>query len=274
MATLEVELNAEKIAAARAQLESMVQQFGFVEPDRGNLEDPSIIWRHSKPDYSVANLAFFNGKTQNHAAGSLEMIVENLVKTWEMEASHKKDIEQWTTIASPEYTFQTNGGRVFTGREASIVGNYNALLDGVTNKELYDSSVEDFDSSHAKFRTIFPGGFPWELLSVFSGPPKVAFSWRHWAHATGTYKGNEAKGDLVELYGFLIATVNESLKITSLEVFYKPQEFLEALEGKRPFSDLARGGSVVGTGCPFMASAAVLVICVQTLNQHLQCVQV
>ena len=30
----------------------------------------------------------------NHAAGSLEELVENLVKTWEMEATHKTDFEQ------------------------------------------------------------------------------------------------------------------------------------------------------------------------------------
>jgi len=36
-------------------------------------------------------LALHPGKTKNHAAGSLELIVENLVKTWEMatwELSH------------------------------------------------------------------------------------------------------------------------------------------------------------------------------------------
>ena len=33
----------------------------------------------------------FQGKTKNHPVGSLEMIVENLVKTWEMERSHKLD---------------------------------------------------------------------------------------------------------------------------------------------------------------------------------------
>ena len=27
--------------------------------------------------------------------------------------------------------------------------------------------------------------FPWELLEVFSGPPKVAFTWRHWGELLG-----------------------------------------------------------------------------------------
>ena len=37
---------------------------------------------------------FIQGKTMNHPPGSLEEIVENLVKTWEMEASHKINFSQ------------------------------------------------------------------------------------------------------------------------------------------------------------------------------------
>ena len=33
--------------------------------------------------------------------------------------------------------------------------------------------------------------FPWEVLEVFTGPPVVAFTWRHWGHFTGEYKGNK-----------------------------------------------------------------------------------
>ena len=51
-----------------------------------------IVWRFgAPPDYTVANYAFATGKTKAHAPGSLEMIVENLVKTWEMERSHKSE---------------------------------------------------------------------------------------------------------------------------------------------------------------------------------------
>ena len=62
--------------------------------------------------------------------GSLEEIVENLVKTWEMEASHKKNISQWTTIDHGNYCMQTNGGEVLDGVKAFEIGNYNALLKG------------------------------------------------------------------------------------------------------------------------------------------------
>ena len=47
-------------------------------------------WIHGKPDYSVVNLEYLKNRSQSHADGSLEKIVENLVKTWEMETQHKE----------------------------------------------------------------------------------------------------------------------------------------------------------------------------------------
>ena len=62
--------------------------------------------------------------------GSLEEVVENLVKTWEMESSHKMNISQWTTIDHGNYKVQSNGGEVLDGVKAFEIGNYNALLKG------------------------------------------------------------------------------------------------------------------------------------------------
>ena len=36
----------------RAHLENLKREYGFKEPDRGDLEDPDILWRSGKPDYS------------------------------------------------------------------------------------------------------------------------------------------------------------------------------------------------------------------------------
>ena len=59
----------------------------------------------------------------------MEEVVENLVKTWEFEASHKLDMEQWTTVSSPsEYCVTANGGAVIQGKDAKEMGNYNALM--------------------------------------------------------------------------------------------------------------------------------------------------
>lgn len=96
-----------------------------------------------------------------------------------MEASHKKNTSQWSTIVHDKYNVQTNGGRKFDLEEASTRGNYNVLMDDV-DPALYDASSEDFESSHELFRNAFNGSFPWEVLKVFVGPPNLAFSFRHW----------------------------------------------------------------------------------------------
>ena len=68
---------------------------GWKEPDRSHMDDENIKWRFGgPPDYTLANLEYMKGKTRHHEEGSLEIIVENLVKTWEMERSHKVDEKQ------------------------------------------------------------------------------------------------------------------------------------------------------------------------------------
>jgi hypothetical protein len=59
-------------------------------PERKYLDDePDHVWRNGKPDYTVVNQAYLSGKTRNWVAGSLEAVVESVVKTLEMEISHK-----------------------------------------------------------------------------------------------------------------------------------------------------------------------------------------
>eukprot|EP01025_Chloroclados_australasicus_P019431 TRINITY_DN2059_c0_g1_i1.p1 TRINITY_DN2059_c0_g1~~TRINITY_DN2059_c0_g1_i1.p1 ORF type:complete len:310 (+),score=33.43 TRINITY_DN2059_c0_g1_i1:106-1035(+) len=233
--------------AALKELESLQSKYGYIQPERGNLDDSTIVWRHGKPDYTTANLTYLLGKTRNHAPGSLEHVVENLVKTWEMEASHKADLSQWTTIKADEYHVQANGKTRYGPEEAKKVGNYNVLLDGCP-AHLYDNTKEDFESSHGAFRQAFPNGFPWELLEVYSGPPRVTFSWRHWAEFEGSYKENHGKGEVVELFGFAVVDVNTDLKITNLEVYYNPVEFLQVLEGLVSVEDVKTPFKI---HCPF-----------------------
>lgn len=216
---------------ASEELARMLETPGNVEPVRSFLDDPKTEWRHGKPDYTLANLAFLKGKCQNHVKDSLEMIVENAVKTWEMEASHKPNTSQWKTVVHEEYNVQTNGGRAFDLKEASTKGNYNVLMDHV-DKCLYNADNEDFNSSHRMFQSAFQTAFPWEVLVVYAGPPDILFSWRHWGEFTGEYKGNKGDGELIEMTGFAMVSVTESLKITDLKVFYKPEDFLRRLSGQ------------------------------------------
>ena len=62
-------------------------------PVRSYMDDPNIKWRHGKPDYTVVNTKFLKEKSQNHKTGSIEKLVEDLVKSWEMESTHKVDLK-------------------------------------------------------------------------------------------------------------------------------------------------------------------------------------
>ena len=66
----------------------------------------------------------------------MEEVVENLVKTWEYEASHKADLGQWKTIDHENYGIQTNGGPLVAGEKAAEIGNYNALM---ISSEIYQN---------------------------------------------------------------------------------------------------------------------------------------
>ena len=214
-----------KMSEARKELREFLSK-GFIEPNRGNLDEQK--WKSAKPDYTLANLAYFKGKSKNHKEGSLEKIVEDLVKTWEMEATHKT-LENWTTINLEKYCTQSNGGKIFSGKESSELGNYNWLLSGC-RKDLYDADAHTFESSHQVFKGAFLDGFPWEVIDVFSPPPFVCFSWRHWATYNGTYKGKKGNDSVVNMCGFASASLDENLKICDLKIYYKPEEFLQVLE--------------------------------------------
>jgi hypothetical protein len=76
-----------ELEMVKVKLENIKKEFGLKEPDRSFMEDlPDYTWRFGgKPDYSLTNYKYLTGRTKQHPEGSLAMIVENLVKTWEME---------------------------------------------------------------------------------------------------------------------------------------------------------------------------------------------
>lgn len=125
------------------------------------------------------------GKTQSHAAGSLEQLVENLVKNWEVEASFKPRLQDWRTIDPANYTFAINGGPPQSAEHMLKVGTYNAII---APNEYYSPENSDFASSHKTFKRMMPT-FAWEVIEVYSGPPKVAFKWRHWGVMKQDYVG-------------------------------------------------------------------------------------
>lgn len=118
----------------------------------------------------------------NHTAGSLQELVENVVKNWEIEASYKPNPQEWRTINPQKYQFRLNGGPPQPAEAMAKIGTYNALIE--PNK-YYSPEHMDFSTSHKTFKRMMPT-FAWEVLDVYSGPPKVAFKWRHW----GTFQGD------------------------------------------------------------------------------------
>lgn len=80
-------LTRDELDAVKVELERIKKEYGLKEPDRSFMDDiPESNWRFGgRPDYSLTNYKYITERTKQHAEGSLEMVVENLVKTWEME---------------------------------------------------------------------------------------------------------------------------------------------------------------------------------------------
>ena len=209
------------------------------------MHDPNIKWRFGgKPDYSLTNLLYLKQRYKEHPEDSLEKAVENLVKTWEMERSHKVDASEHKSVDTEKFTISANGGKTYGNEEANLAGNYNVLLDSCP---LW--SKTSWEKSHDLFHTAF-AAFPWEVLEVYSGPPKVAFSWRHWAHFTGTFESNQGKGELVEMFGFGTATVNDSLQLCDVEMYYNAADFMKVIRGEKQVTETNLSYST-GAKCPF-----------------------
>lgn len=241
----------------KKELEEIKSKYNLKEPERSFMDGDDIKWRYGgAPDYSLTNMLFLKGRTTQHAEGSLELIVENLVKTWEMERSHKVDPQQHQSVDPSTFTIAANGWKKFNNDEANMVGNYNVLMAGCP-ATVWDADNIGWEQSHEKFHDAF-AAFPWEVLEVFSGPPSVAFSWRHWATFTGTYAGNQGKVELVELFGFGVATVNDKLQLVDVYIYYKPEQFIKVLKGELPVESLKNAQTIMGLAvagaCPHLAS--------------------
>ena len=186
-----------------------------------------VEWRYGKPpDYTKSNENLAKESTHRHLEGSLEEIVQNLVRTFEMEVSFKTDPQKWLSIVNDKFRMSSNGGPAYTASDVAFSGTYNLFI---SDTEHYQASEETFESSGKLFHTAFPNGFLWEVLEVFSSPPKVAFKWRHWGTFSGAYKDYTPTLDVVEIVGMSIAYVTDDLKILSVEHFFDNSLFLKKL---------------------------------------------
>ncbi|CAG8572268.1 1763_t:CDS:2, partial [Acaulospora colombiana] len=197
--------------------------------DKNAVLKDKVDWLHGKaPDYTRANTLYEKERSKIHEAGSLEDLVTNLVKNWEKEASHKIKAEQWRTIDHKVYKFSTNGGPWSTAEDMLRIGTYNALIG---ESEFYSASRLNFEESHNVFRNSLTSGFAWEVIEVFSGPPR-------WGTMSGALRCPIRNGETlvaeptnqaVEIYGITVAALSDKYQITSLETFYDPADLINQM---------------------------------------------
>ncbi|KAI9759475.1 MAG: hypothetical protein M4579_002315 [Chaenotheca gracillima] len=226
------------MAAADVQTSSTATPASAV-PDY--LSDPNAVlrdavkWRYGKaPDYSNTRRVYEQTKSKNHDPNSLENIVQNLVKNWEVEASFKPRLEEWRTVDHANYTFSINGGPPQSAEHMLKVGTYNAII---AKNEFYSPETTDFAQSHKTFKRMMPT-FAWEVLEVYSGPPKVAFRWRHWGTMKEDYVGYNDKGEKVtakahgrqiSIEGVTVAQVDDKIRLQKVETWFDPLEMFRQI---------------------------------------------
>ncbi|KAF2741147.1 hypothetical protein EJ04DRAFT_530737 [Polyplosphaeria fusca] len=199
------------------------------------LKDSSAKWRYGRaPDYSKTRKMFEETKSKSHEAGSLPELVQNLVKNWEVEASFKPEIQDWRTIDRENYSFAINGSDPQSAEHMLKVGTYNAII---SPNEYYSPEYSDFGSSHKTFKRMMPT-FAWEVLEVYSGPPQVAFRWRHWGTMKSDYVGFNNKGEkvtakahggLIDIQGVTVATVNDKVQLQSVRTWFDPMDMFRQI---------------------------------------------
>jgi hypothetical protein len=189
-------------------------------------------WRHgSPPTYEAVNLLFEQGRTMEWPKGSLEETVQNAIKSWEMEVSHKTRLRDFKTINPDKFKLIVNGREGLSGEETLAIGSYNALLKTSLPEQyqVYKAEEETFESSHEVFRSAFPRGFAWEVVQVYSGPPVISFKFRHWGIFEGSFKGKGPTGETVEFTGMGSLKVDECLRVEEVEIYYDPSELFAGL---------------------------------------------
>ncbi|MGJ5676177.1 MAG: SnoaL-like polyketide cyclase [Nostochopsis sp.] len=187
----------------------------------------NMEWRDGQPpDYSTTESNFQKEKSCQHASDSLAHLVENLVKCFEVEASFKTNPQQWLSVATERFRISTNGAHQYTASDIIENGTYNLFL--AEHKE-YTALEENLESSNQLFSSTFPEGFLWEVLDVYSLPPKIVFKWRHWGKFKGNFKNFQPTGETIEIIGMSYAEITEDFKIITLEHFFDSQQFWQSL---------------------------------------------
>lgn len=194
-----------------------------------------VKWRYNeKPDYSWSDQKLAVESKYNHPQYSLADIIQNLVRSFDIEANFKIDSTQWSTIVQDKFYLSTNGGYKYKVEDLIKSGTYKLLIG---DTQYYRASEENFETSTNLFHSAFPNGFLWEVIEVYSGPPNIVFKWRHWGDFKGKYKDYLPTGNRIEVIGITVVNVTEDLKILSLENYYDNNNFLDQLTAGKKSTD-------------------------------------
>ncbi|KFA67362.1 hypothetical protein S40285_07032 [Stachybotrys chlorohalonatus IBT 40285] len=229
------------------------------------LKDVDAEWRYGRPpDYSKTRQAFAETKRCSHEPGSLPDLVQNLVKNWEIEASFKVKLSDWRTVDPAVYSFAINGGPPQTAEHMLKVGTYNAII--TASNQWYSPKHSDLASSHKTFKRMMPQ-FAWEVLEVYSGPPVVAFRWRHWGEMRGDYVALDHNGDKVmakshggpiDIQGVTVAHMSDKMQVTKLETWFDPVEMFRQISPDGVVKKESMESAAAAAGCPVFSQQASL----------------
>jgi hypothetical protein len=202
---------------------------------------PGVEWRYGRPNYAVVNKAYFDGRMGVHKEGSLEQLINKLVKNWEVESHHIAKPDHWKTMDAGNFRTSVNGGCPFSSEQMAKIGPYNVML-GDTHG--YTASQNTFESANKIFNKTFTTGFAWECLEVLSGPPICSFKWRHWGRFSGTFTDSNGlthrgKQEVIEMFGMCVLRVGVNNVIENMEVYFDRSDLLSPL--------------LAPPGCPYAA---------------------
>lgn len=164
----------------------------------------------------------------------MEDRISNLLKNWDKELRHKRNPEQWVTLVRDNY-FMVNNGERLSLAEIVEMGSYNMFL-GRT--EFYSRDYINSSTADTTFQTAMPSGFAIEVLQVFSPPPKVTLSFRHWGimngalrcpMRNGTWLNVPPHGRKVEFFGVSTLHLNEKYQILSVENSFRGDVLMEQM---------------------------------------------
>ncbi|KAK9204175.1 hypothetical protein WN943_014433 [Citrus x changshan-huyou] len=80
-----------------------------------NDEAKSMQWRHSGPlIFDKVNKLFEEGRTKEWPGGSIEETIQNVVRSWEMELSHKTSLNDFKTTNPEKFKLIVNA-ELFAG---------------------------------------------------------------------------------------------------------------------------------------------------------------